>query len=399
MRYNTFKITPNKMTFKRSIVKALMCFFMVTNYGFSQTLERTIIHDIPTDDVVYFDQVQTVQSTATTITAGTDELLTLTGTNFGEPNEVYFRNANFGGSAYSKAYQIESWTDNEIIVRVPSFAGSGDVRVLKTDGTLIQFDNIIVPYALINGNYQDVESRVAHVGQYVINLNLQEPARGRFIEAIEIVRCETKMNIILGDDTTQTTNANDGVNLVMFTDALPTYTLAATYNRFVGCIDNGQVIWYLKEFDILINENFLWNYDDVITSNEIDFLKVMVHELLHASMMGHVIDETDVMHFSTASGDNDIALINNNFEGRADQQTYSVTNEVCGQPIFTDSNCSTLGVDENFIDYTVKHIKVWNLKGMYVNTYKSIKDVPNGLWVIETTYTNGNSVNKKIIKK
>ncbi|MEL7004999.1 MAG: IPT/TIG domain-containing protein, partial [Bacteroidota bacterium] len=68
----------------------------------------------------------------TTLPAGTYSLLTISGSDFGStPGSVDFPNADTGGSTLvtADATLIQSWSDNEITIFVPTRATTGNIEV------------------------------------------------------------------------------------------------------------------------------------------------------------------------------------------------------------------------------------------------------------------------------
>ncbi|GAL69632.1 IPT/TIG domain-containing protein [Jejuia pallidilutea] len=80
------------------------------------------------------------------ITAGTKEELTITGSGFGNTQgKVEFRNADDGGGTLIAALdsQVVSWNDSQIIVEVPSFAGTGTIRVVDSNGDASPLSSVL----------------------------------------------------------------------------------------------------------------------------------------------------------------------------------------------------------------------------------------------------------------
>ena len=112
----------------------------------------------------------------TTVTAGTKDPLTITGSGFGAvQGKVQFRNADDGGATFIDALdtQVISWADDQIVVEVPSDAGTGTVRVRDDNGVLSPESSIVtVLYAEINvvstaGGNPETAYQVQHVGQNI----------------------------------------------------------------------------------------------------------------------------------------------------------------------------------------------------------------------------------------
>ena len=90
----------------------------------------------------------------TTLNGGVRDLLTINGVGFGATQgTVNFRDANFGGSQYFTALdtQVISWNDTQIVVEVPSRAGTGDIQVVtSTSITVTSSGTLTVFYSQIN---------------------------------------------------------------------------------------------------------------------------------------------------------------------------------------------------------------------------------------------------------
>jgi len=74
------------------------------------------------------------------VRAGIGETITITGTDFGnELGFVLFRDADRSfGSREAFNSDIQSWSDTEIVVNVPTFAGTGRVQIITDGGDFIE---------------------------------------------------------------------------------------------------------------------------------------------------------------------------------------------------------------------------------------------------------------------
>ena len=65
--------------------------------------------------------------TPTTATGGTETQLTINGAGFGSQQNIGFSNGNDGGATFTFALQTQiiSWNDTQIVVDIPTSAGTG----------------------------------------------------------------------------------------------------------------------------------------------------------------------------------------------------------------------------------------------------------------------------------
>ena len=116
------------------------------------------------------------------IVAGNKSLLTITGAGFGDTlGLVFFKNANNGDQSHFEILQtqIVSWTNTEIIVEVPSDAGTGPVIVVNGKSLeFVQTPSITITYAYLNFLHTDTKYHVkngAFVEYIVHNIGGVDP--------------------------------------------------------------------------------------------------------------------------------------------------------------------------------------------------------------------------------
>ena len=64
--------------------------------------------------------------------------------------------------------QIISWSDTEILVEVPSRAGTGNVRIRTNENLFFESDQIInIPYNITGYPYEGIEYPIYHPGSVV----------------------------------------------------------------------------------------------------------------------------------------------------------------------------------------------------------------------------------------
>ncbi len=315
-----------------------------------------------------------------TVTAGTKEQLTITGTSFGSTQgKVWFRNSDDGGSTFISALDSEviSWSDTMIVVEVPSKAGTGTMFVEDSSaGQSPLSSTLTVSYAEINvvsdaGGNPFTAYNVRHVdanssGGYTWEmqtdfLNETEPGvntgyLAAFTRALNRWICETGINWTVSGSATTVNAAGvaaDGTNLISFdkVDELSASALGTCFSWYSGCAIGAPpstVSWYVEESDMIFDDGTNWFTGTGIPGgSQFDFESVALHELGHAHQLAHVIDPVedgnnldDVMHWNITNGESQKALTANNSTGANGIQTRSTTGpSVCSQTVMTDASC------------------------------------------------------------
>lgn len=261
----------------------------------------------------------------TTITAGTQSVLTITGTGFGTRtalSTVQFRDANsvIPSTCVSvpDASYILSWTDTEIKVIVPGAsafrqggAGSGTFNVIDGNGGLITSST---PLTITYNQFEYKTRRVDLIGQNGLggytftlndNFNANGNAKAAFLRALNQWTCTTGVNAIVSSSTSSTTcnNQIDNINIVSFADAscpLPAGALGTTYSSYSLC-NNSPIMPDGMDMIFSPDANF---YEGTGTpaSNQYDFESAVLHELGHAFGQGHNSNANEVMYPSIANG-------------------------------------------------------------------------------------------------
>ncbi|MBO9562416.1 MAG: T9SS type A sorting domain-containing protein [Niastella sp.] len=272
--------------------------------------------------------------TPTTIAAGTDAILTISGSNFGAVKGtgfVEFRNANSASaSAFVQPLLTDyiSWTDTEIQVRVPSVsisgpsAGTGVVRVTNSDpATGTSAGTVTIPYSYTNipdtdnpGVDEPTSEIPSHVdwagtGGYTFQMETSfaanTAASNSFKRAMHTWTCKTGMNWTVGAVTTVNTVSSEGINVVRFDvgSELPAGVLGRCTSWYAGCGAASPYIWVVAELDVVFDGARPWQYGPADpVAGEIDFESVAVHELGHGHQLNHIISPGAVMHFAIAAG-------------------------------------------------------------------------------------------------
>lgn len=277
------------------------------------------------------------------VPAGINRNVTITGKYFGKKKgngTVFFRNAD-QGSQYPpvigpnggglQQYDILFWQDDKIIIRLPTIIdsavatfgaeppkiGSGYFKVknsflVETQST----SSITIPFAI---RQQPVVQPITSIPykKYTVNLasnngngykiqmhtNLTSnttytAAKAVIKRAMKAWSCMTNVNWFLGNDTTLNFN-QDGICVINLSSASG---LMQTHPEIRPCLaSNGEPIFYLKSFDIEINQtpsSGVWKVDTVgpLAVGELDFYAAIQHELGHGHLVQHINDSIkDIM--------------------------------------------------------------------------------------------------------
>ncbi|WP_396602842.1 T9SS type A sorting domain-containing protein [Algibacter sp. R77976] len=329
----------------------------------------------------------------TTVSGGTQEVLTISGSGFGTvKGKVGFSDADEGGGGFyvdALDTQVLTWTDTQITVEVPSGAGTGKIRVTDSSSDAATSNGILtVSYSETNlvtnqttsgaNAGLDVAYPVRHINdntsggytwQMFTGFDANTNAKASFLRAFETWRCETGINWVIGATTTTNEIADDGVNVIRFDvgDELPDNVLGRCTSHYSGCLVNGgsSIDFFVSEMDIVFNDDVdntgsgaveTWNFGTGTTGNsEYDFESVALHELGHGHQLSHVIDSNnDVMHYSFFNGQDERVLGANNIIAAGNVQNRSTSSVVCSVLAMTDySGACGLNVEEYDLENSI----------------------------------------------
>jgi hypothetical protein len=270
------------------------------------------------------------------ITAGTSSELTITGTNFGNTKgKVRFPNADDGGMSFMEADDADvTWSDTEIIVKVPSVragvgqqgnpAGSGIFQIQTAPSPTFPNGEIAQnnpPLSLLDiryavANFRPIPAGVRpHMAElndmngYTFNLGVFLASEPNAISIIEQSLCDwnmvTGVNWILDAALVQNPmqDGNDGVNTIFLGDEsnFSGSTSGATaFTTITGQLCPDGSATYIEDVDIVLRADpsnisplLGWHYDDASNPDlfDFDFYSVIKHELGHAHNLKHVIPD------------------------------------------------------------------------------------------------------------
>ncbi|WP_298515807.1 matrixin family metalloprotease [uncultured Kordia sp.] len=286
-----------------------------------------------------------------TATAGTQTVLTITGTNFGSTmGTMSFSNANDGGATFTPAADAEilSWSNTVIEVQIPYLAGTGAIRITHSDGSThdtsvpltitYSHNNLDNSGTILALALQDDDGNGGYTFAYHTDFN-SSSAKTYFEEAFGLWNCESNINFSFGNTTTTDESVSDGINIVRFDNGseLASGVLGSVTTRFTTyCGTTNRVL--VDEMDITWNDDTNWHYGSGVPSaSEYDFKTVALHELGHAHQLGHVIDSDVIMHYSLGAGDEKYVLDQNDIDGAVYTMDIFTESIGCGNTAMSES--------------------------------------------------------------
>ncbi len=272
---------------------------------------------------------------------------------------------------------------------MPSGAGTGKIRITHNDGsTLSSNTNLSISYAQANIVSDNLSSGVdmayptqliddngngGYTWQMTSDFASVPGAKEAFIKALNTWSCETQINWgldesnIVSSSLAQHKSASDGINAIAFDnstsgvagDDLPDTVLGKRTSYYSACYvtKNGvtSMEWYIKEFDIVFDDEANWNFDAASPdSAQYDFQSVAVHELGHCRQLDHIVNTDNVMHYAISKGETLRSLDNDNITVANMIQSRSTGTPVCSQPLMTNySGSCALGVEEDALSAVI----------------------------------------------
>lgn len=294
------------------------------------------------------------------ISAGTRSEIKLKGSGFGAVQSngtIEFRNASTGPTFINPvSSHIQLWSDTLIIVQVPSQAGTGAIRITQGGTGLIT--GPVVNFAQLNySNFQKIQTPFhkndngngGFTWRMSTGYDSNTGAKNAFIRAMNTWRTQSCINWDNGAVSSINKDQPDGINIVRFADPgeLEAGVLGITRPRYKDC---GGSTSYADEIDLSYSPSVSWHTGTGSPSfGKYDMESVIVHELGHAHILGHVINENDFMHATIGPGQMKRSLINDNLEGGLYIMKNSVKTFGCGpNPMVGAPGCSLpIGISTN----------------------------------------------------
>ena len=278
----------------------------------------------------------------TTVTAGTNSKITITGFGFGTTKgkgAVIFQNANTTTKSkiiVNDNVDVSSWSDTKIEYIVPSavFAasiqstsGTGQISVSENTGKESESSNeiIAVPYAIINiyntgdaRKYPVIHTETPNGTLGKITFYLTEELRQNTAyynlvrQAVNDIVCATSVNFEISAITVpnfRTGLLKDGTAIISLADdnLFREDALMTTLRHTTEYCTKGTQKWFVSsESDIIIKRSVNWSTtqpNQVLPKDQHDFYNAILHELGHAAGLDHVVSSTELMRPGLSVGE------------------------------------------------------------------------------------------------
>ena len=392
----------------------------------------------------------------TIIPAGTGDILTINGNNFGNyeflKSKVLFRDGDdsFGEVETKKAHflwdNIIHWNDTEIKVKVPSVTGgsffhnpaaTGKFKVENNCGEIGQSQDILeIPYSIINiqkpgASVQDrkliIENDNSSGGivfkfSSIIHTNgIGQIIRSAFTAALEEWCAKTNINFTFGEDTNETEPKIDDINIITYGEISSQHGVAGLKisGHYGECDDDTELI---NNLDFIIEEG---NENIGFTEYKSRFL----HELGHAHMLNHSIapywnndwNYQYLMYYQSPPNNHQSTITGADKDGAL---LVFPNSALCGSGIGSGS-CGSTSITallfediklfpnpvsyriniENKSNHKISEIKLLNIFGETIFgsfeefDHLQFEDYPDGVYFINLTLDIGKTLNFKVIKQ
>lgn len=254
------------------------------------------------------------------IPAGTGDILTITGSQFGDVDpltctqcRVRFPNGDQTAGqdwVYAFGKDIVTWTENEITLKVPSVtldpvnrpAMSGNIRVERpANGGGVENSNqvaIHIPYAVLN--FRTGTSQFSSIFRFAMSMpvvdgilfqydeDVPNDLRDEYETSVGIWcnRTDIAWNIALNDIPIASENGADNINAVVM---MPGNTFSSAHALAAMVVtghytDCGNIAYYFNDIDIKINEGAWDSFDP---NWQMKWRNAFLHELGHAHLLTH----------------------------------------------------------------------------------------------------------------
>lgn len=282
--------------------------------------------------------------------AGSNKLLTITGNDFGSLTgsaKISMRSAaslNANDFIDIDKTNIKSWANNKIQFEVPgdeitfNFPGvaSGKIRLTNSVGSVTTSSQTVeVSYnrKLFRGKPVRVRSKnnAGEILFYVERKLIDEGALPAIENAFEIWNCAIGSSFVYAGVVDNVCKQYDETNVICYDATVPTFNLAITKVVSRNC--SATNVADQIDADITFNPNLSWGFNDDLESSQFHFESVLIHEMGHAFMLSHVVNNEDVMYPRLRNGLIKVDLTQNDVNGGLDVLASSTST----------INCSTYG--------------------------------------------------------
>lgn len=370
---------------------------------------------LPFDDIIYPDPIETglvceIMSFSSDLdpmhpdraAAGTDNILTITGMNFGTtPGSVEFQNADVPGGPLVSTNIVDftpasggSWTMGQIKVKVPSSplaAGTGVFQVRTSESMVCPSPTPLeICYAATTFRTSANEVRKIFLadypedgdGEFAFRLDSELDANMNAKSAIKSAICDwhrqTRIHWALGDGYSGESPSVDNVNHIFLAPAGVFATNPGANmrtiiggSRILACNDISTIPPIVKnhttDIDIAVREDLTlmsppapggWNFNSMIDPaiGQLDFYSVIQHELGHAHLLSHALPNDKKMYPSSMLGGvmrniSDKDGLGGNYILDASNNNL---NPVCPMTVGRSTACGTTSVNDAVFNNSIK---------------------------------------------
>lgn len=249
-----------------------------------------------------------------TLTAGTGAVLDIYGKGFGSKQgdgQVWFVYSDNSSNIFSNTgFHIITWSDTHIQIVVPDNAATGNVRIKIGEEFAISSEILTVRYAHMNNHSLptiliNTNEQGGYTWHFHTDLQSNIAAKNILEQSIKKWVCLTMIPWEIGA-MTSATSGRDHLCSIYFgkLEDEGGESLGQANGFYEGVVTNSSVTeWVLKEVDIVFADHVNWGFDRTeLNSAQMDFESVVLHELAHAHLIGHVNDENDLMHYGIELG-------------------------------------------------------------------------------------------------
>jgi PKD repeat protein len=308
----------------------------------------------------------------TSITAGTQSILTINGSGFGtelnQQSNIYFSYAPTGGQNDYPVLQfgfiglfglseIVEWTDTRIKVRVPSVAGTGKVTVTSSSGErFVSSQTLTIPYSVeatplywysFDGQTpfeqeatKNYLSNYNGAGGYTLFVDPSFFGNTQQMSALKSAlnkwRCATGFNVKVSANQAPIPYGSSGKTSIStfdgneFGDAI---TRSFSFSNVEVCNTGTELVPFVKEFQIFLNTAINWSYSGTPAANQVDFESEILKSLGIGHQLGYVNNTNDVMFNFLQTGQQKRTLSPTNLEAGNLMINYTLNaNNDCGLP-------------------------------------------------------------------
>lgn len=233
------------------------------------------------------------------VAAGAGQRIEITGSGFGDSKgNIRWTSADEWGSArvevtINPPHYISEWTDDRILLSVPSGVGSGPFTVLLESGESVR-GRLTVVASLLNGRVSLVSRDGSGGMVFHLNEELPEIARTLFKDAVGQWRSVTGVNLIVASGSvTAQPEMGDSLNVVGYLAPESGQTLGQARIQTRSC--GGDSGAYVHEVDLAFSQEAFPPEGNWSESQKTQFLAVALHEIGHAIGLHHFNSSESVM--------------------------------------------------------------------------------------------------------